>query len=271
MRVIYTNSQMSIHFRDLTSPQIKAAADAGTLLLLPLAQTEEHGNHLPVGTDTFIAEHVCDATARRLSPKVPTLVLPPIEYGYSGKVMTQWAGTFTIPPRLMIELIVEINKSVIAMGFRKIIIVNTHGHHQHLAVVAAREIADATGVDVAVLMPNNLIGKEFNEIRKSPPGGACHGGEYETSLVMHFGHDVDLSRADKSDFLKDSSEFCSNDMLAGGGKDFWSTWYRQPSNHGIYGDPTVASADTGKKTFDAIIEKMVAFCTEFHRFIPSSS
>lgn len=259
---------MSIYFRELTSPQIGAAARVNTLLLLPLGQTEEHGNHLPIGTDTFIAEQVCAETARRLGAGIPTLVLPPIEYGYSGQIMTQWPGTFTLPTRLVIDLIVEVCKSVIRMGFRKIVVVNTHGHHQHLAVVAAREIADATGVDVAVLMPNSLIGAEFAQIRNSPAGGACHGGEYETSLVMHFGHPVDLSLADDSDFLKPAGEFCSNDMLAGGGKVFWSTWYRQPSHHGIYGDPTMASAETGRKTFEAIIRKMVQFCTEFHQFEP---
>jgi creatinine amidohydrolase len=261
---------MSIHFRDLTSPEIAVAAKQGSLLLLPLGQTEEHGNHLPVGTDTFIAERVCDETAYRLKDSLPTLVLPPIEYGYSNNVMTQWNGTFTLPTRLVMDLILEICKSVIRMGFRKIVIVNAHGHHQHLAVTAAREIADVTGVDVAVLMPNNLVANEFNAIRKSPPGGACHGGEYETSLMMHFGHDADLAKTNADDFLHDTSEFCSNDMLAGSGKVFWSTWARQKSRVGIYGDPTVASAETGRQTFEAIINEMVQFCTEFHSFKPDA-
>lgn len=261
---------MPVYFRNLTSPEIKEAVSAGTLLLLPLGQTEEHGNHLPVGTDTVIAERVCEETARALANSIPTLVLPPIEYGYSNQVMTKWPGTFTLPTRLVMDLIVEVCKSVIRMGFKKIVIVNTHGHHQHLAVTAAREIADVTGVDVAVLMPNNLIGQEFAEIRKSRPGGACHGGEYETSLMMHFGHDVDLSKADANDCLKDTSVFCSNDALAGGGKVFWSTWARQPSNAGIYGDPTVSSAETGRKTFEAIIKKMADFCTEFFNFKPNT-
>lgn len=261
---------MPIHFRDLTSPAITEAAAAGTLLLLPLGQTEEHGHHLPVGTDTFIAERVCEETARALAASVPTLVLPPIEYGYSNQVMTNWAGTFTLPTRLVMDLIVEVCKSVIRMGFTKIVIVNTHGHHQHLAVTAARKIADITGIDVAVLMPNHLIGQEFAKVRKSKPGGACHGGEYETSLMMHFGHDVDLSEADTGDVLKDTSEFCSNDALTGGGKVFWSTWARQPSNAGIYGDPTVASAETGRKAFEAIIDKMAKFCTEFFNFKPNT-
>ncbi len=259
---------MTLYFRELTSPQVQAAAGSGTLLLLPLGQTEEHGTHLPLGTDTVIAERVCEETARRLQPDIPTLVLPSIDYGYSGHVMTRWPGTFTLPTRLVMDLLLEICKSVIRMGFRKIVIVNAHGHHQHLAVVAAREVADATGVDVAVLMPNSLIGKEFAEIRKSPPGGACHGGEYETSLLMHFGFPVDLSKANNNDFLQDSSDFCSNDMLAGGGRVFWSTWFRQTSQHGIYGDPTVATAETGRKTFEAIIDHMVVFCREFHAFEP---
>ena len=257
---------MSYLFRELTSPQIRAAAESGTLLLLPLGQTEEHGNHLPVGTDTLIAERVCRATAERLAGALPTLVLPSVEYGYSGQEMTRWPGTFTLPTRLVTELLVEVCKSVHRMGFRKIIIVNAHGHHQNLAIVAAREVCDATDAQVAVVMPNSLIKKEYAAIRKSKPGGTCHGGEYETSLIMHFGYDVDLGLTDDRDILRAGSEFCGNDMLIGGGRVFWSTWQRQVSHAGIYGDPTVASAETGRKAFNAIIDQMVAFCREFHRF-----
>ncbi len=259
---------MSLHFSDHTSPQIQAAADAGALLLLPLGQTEEHGNHLPIGTDTMIAQRVCEATAAGLAPDVPALVLPPIAYGYSNQVMTQWAGTFTLPSRLVMDLLVEVCRSVIRMGFRKIVIVNAHGHHSHLAVVAAREIADATGVDVAVVEPHKLIGAEFATFRRSGPGGCCHGGEYETSLIMHFGHPVDLSLADNRDALKHFSGFCSTDTMAGSSRVFWSTWGRQPTTSGVYGDPTVASAETGAKAFEAIVEQMTRFCREFHAFQP---
>ena len=217
----------------------------------------------------MIAERVCETTAHRLAEEVSALVLPAISYGYSAQVMTQWPGTFTLPTRLVIDLLVETCKSVIRMGFEKIVIVNAHGHHQHLAVVAAREIADATGVEVAVVMPNSLVHEQFAAIRKSEVGGACHGGEYETSLMMHFGYDVDLSLADDGDVLKTDSPFCSNDMLIGGGRVFWSTWHRQPSRSGIYGDPTIASAETGRKTFEAIVQQLAEFCKEFRSFKPN--
>jgi creatinine amidohydrolase/Fe(II)-dependent formamide hydrolase-like protein len=87
---------------------------------------------------------------------------------------------------------------------------------------------------------------------------------------MHFGHKVDLAKANAQDFLNDTSEFCSNDMLAGSGKVFWSTWARQRSKAGIYGDPTVASAETGRQTFEAIIDKMTRFCTEFYDSKPET-
>jgi len=258
---------VSCFFRDLTWPQVREAVERNSLLLLPFGQTEEHGRHLPVGTDAIIAERICQAVAERLDGQIPTLVLPSIQYGYSSEEMTRWPGTFVIQPQTMIDLLVDVCSSAIRMGFAKLAVVSTHGHHWHLAVVAARRVADRTGVHIAVTMPQHLLGAQFASIRKSPPGGAIHAGEFETSLMMYFGCPVDLSVADAGDVFRYRSPFIGADSFAGG-KVFWSTWALQPTASGAYGDPTVASADTGKRCMDRLVEAYVAFLQEFYHFQP---
>ena len=58
------------------------------------------------------------------------------------------------------------------------------------------------------------------------------------------------------------NEWVTGDM-AGSGKVFWSTWGREKSKDGYYGDPTVTSAETGKVAFEAIVDETVAFLKEF--------
>ena len=79
-------------FAKLTSPQIGALAEQNALRLIPVGQLEEHGRHLPVGTDTAIAAAVVEAAEQRLHPDPPTVSLPPIWTGYSGKELAHWPG-----------------------------------------------------------------------------------------------------------------------------------------------------------------------------------
>ena len=257
---------MSVLFADQTSPQLGKAIEQNTVLLLPVGQTEEHGNHLPVGTDTLIAERAAVAAAEHLVGRIPVLVMPTLACGYSGKVMTRWPGTIRVRTRVVMDLLFDLCTSVIDMGFRKVMLVNGHGHHTGIGRVVVREVADATGVNIAFTEPARMVGDFFATIRKSGSGGAIHGGEYETSLAMHLGVPVDLSLADARDIFRNPSKFVGGDSVTGSSKVFWSTWGLQQSEQGIYGDPTVASAETGRLLWAKIIERYAEFIEEFWKF-----
>ena len=254
--------------RNLTSPQIGEAVEKGTVLLVPFGQTEEHGRHLAIGADTIIAEKVAETAAKALVGKVPVLVAPSIEYGYSNEVMRKWPGTFIVRPQVMIDLLVDVLSSAVKMGFKKIALVSGHGHHFGLCRVAIRQVFDLTGVNVVLTQPHGFAGKKMAEVRKSGPGGVCHAGEYETSIMMHLGYSVDLSQTDQADMLRYRSDYVSGDGIGGamGGSIFWSTWGLQDSKSGAYGDPTCAAAETGQDLMDAIIEHYCRFLEELYRW-----
>ncbi len=254
---------MSIYLEEQTWPQIQQAIDDDAVLLLPLGQTEQHGTHLQTGCDTIIARHVADAVATKLGGDPLTLVMPPIAYGYVPKAIQNWPGSFRIRWQVMVDYIADVLTSAAEMGFKKIIIISTHGPHGDVAKLAAREVFDRTGLGVVVTMPHTIATDHYKQVRKSKLGGTSHAGEYETSLLMHFGYPVSLEGLDDRDSVKVCNQWVAGDMLNGSGKVSWSTWALQISETGVYGDASVASAETGASMFNAIIGK---YC-ELVRFV----
>lgn len=244
---------MSVLLQDKKWPEIEQAIKDDVILMLPLGQTEQHGTHLQTGCDTIIAEHVAKAVAEKMEGEI--LVMPAIPYGYVPKSVGEWPGTFRIRWEVMVNYIADVCTSAIEMGFKKLIIVSTHGPHGDVARLAAREIFDRTGIGVVVSIPHQVVAKRFKDIRKSELGGTSHAGEYETALLMHFGYPVNLEGIDDRDSVKVANEWIAGDMLNGSGKVSWSTWAMQISETGTYGDPSCATEETGKITFEMIIEE----------------
>ena len=255
-----------IFLRNLNSKQVGTAAQSGTVLLIPVGQTEEHGSHLPIGTDSIIAERVAELAARRMVGEVPVLVAPSIQYGYSNELMREWPGTFIVRPQVMIDLLVDVCCSAVKMGFRKVALVSGHGHHVGICRVAVRQVFDLVGVNVVITQPHSFGRETFAKVRKSGSGGICHAGEYETSIMLHFGHDIDLRDVTDVDRLRFKSDFVSADGIGGAksGSVFWSTWGLQKSQTGAFGDPTVSEAETGKATCEAIVDDYCHFIREFY-------
>jgi creatinine amidohydrolase len=250
-------------FSELTSPQIAEIIARRPLALLPVGQVEEHGPHLPVNTDALIAERVTGTTAARLKD-LPCLLLPTVWSGYSGRELAKWAGTIRLRTRVFADMMFDIIRSLTEMGIEKIVTVNGHGHHPALLEMVAREIADATGVYIACAEVAKMAAPAVQEHRQSPPGGCIHGGEFETSLLLYFGANVNMELAHDRDLFKYQSDNFPGDGFVGSKKAFWSTWGIQRSETGIYGDPTCAKAEFGRLVFEAAVENLESFCREYH-------
>ena len=216
-----------------------------TLVVLPVGQEEEHGPHLPVNTDCVIGEKVAAEGARRVGEDLPVLLMDPIRYGYSGKIMTRWAGTMQVSMETIGKYVYEVCASLVEMGARKIAIVNNHGHHIAPLEMVARKLADEKGVAPIVLVPLYLAADEVRSVLKGGPGSSCHAGELETSLMLLF----DPERVDVSLATDDPVR----EVGLGGGKGvFWSTWERQSTAAGFFGTPSIACIETGERVFEVI-------------------
>lgn len=206
---------MPIEFVLNSSPELAEAIRRNTIVLLPVGQVEEHGPHLPVGTDAFIAEEVAKRVAAAVEGEIPILVMPTVWSTYSIDAAAKWPGLIKVRTRVVIDLVHDILASLLRMGFRKIVLVNAHGNNPELLKVALRELADE--FEAAPVLTNvwSMAAKSFNEVRRSAAGGSIHAGEYETALMLAMGYPVDMSKAPAGESLRFQSQFRANDNFIG--------------------------------------------------------
>ena len=258
---------MEHRFEYLTSEQLRPLIEQKALLIMGIGTIEEHGAHLPTGTDLFITQRFMDDLSAHLDAHsaIPFLTLPAIWTGYSATEMQRWPGTIRMRTRTVMDMMREIIGSLCEMGFDKILVLNGHGHHTELLRVVSREIADDHGVYPAVSNFLYLGAPEYNAVRRGAAGGSIHGGEDETSVMLHYGYDIDPQQYTDVDHVNYRSEFVAGDNFIGSTKVFWSTWNYNPSKTGLLGDPTPSSPEAGRALIDACVIRAAAFAEEYWR------
>jgi creatinine amidohydrolase len=235
---------MSIYYGEQTRVQIAGHIKKNSIIILPVGTTEEHGQHLPVECDAIIAKYIGDELGKAADAAgLPVLVMRTIYYGFSMGAVRRWPGCPNIDTRTFISYIHSIVESLVNEGFRKIVLLDCHGNHDCLLRTVMREIADEYNVFIMIISPSALAGKVYNAIKRDPQGD-IHGGEYETSCILHIApHLVDTSAYTNVDAIR------CNTPLRGP----VSTWGLQETKTGLFGDPTYASAATGKACLDAAV------------------
>ena len=248
----------------LTWSEINEAVLAGKVVLLPIGSTEQHGHHLPLDTDNFLARSVCLETAK-LAPR-EILVMPTIPYGYNEHAQ-DFPGTIHVTYQHFIEYCLDVCKSVAYAGFDRIIIIDGHGSNEHLCEFIARRATVETDAMVASTMWTNLAIDSFEAVRESGYGGAAHAGELETSAYLHLAPErVQMAKAQDhygGAAGKEGSKFLRVDLTKGWGPMKFVNWTSSATPHGVSGAPTLATAEKGEAMMTAVSEDLVAFIREF--------
>lgn len=165
------------------------------VLILPVGSTEQHGPHLPLGTDSFIAEDI----AKILAQKTGGVVAPTLTYGYKSKPLSGggplFPGTIDLQGNTLTMLVYDILKEFIADGFLKIFILNAHFENEAFIVEAAdivsRECPDAVIIETNWwdVLSQEIIDEVFSDVPF--PGWALeHAAVTETSLIMYLRPDL---------------------------------------------------------------------------------
>ena len=169
----------------LSWPQLQAAAQrAGSTVVWPFGAFEQHGPHLPLGTDGLFADRLLDAVLEELPQHLPIWRLPLQGLGFSPE-HGAFAGTLSLPADTVIQLVDTVGRQLAAAGFSRLVLFNGHGGQIALLQVAARQLR-AAAPQLAVL-PCFLW--------SGPPGVAellpepersqgLHAGLAETSLML---------------------------------------------------------------------------------------
>ena len=169
---------------NLTRPEIKALADRNAIVIVPLGSTEQHGPHLPVGADALIATAYAERTAEKLAKDYgkAAVVAPTIAVANSIHHMS-FPGTITLQPQTYMQMLTEYVECVAAHGFRKIILINSHGGNALPTQTAIITINEKLGFPVYFM--NQGMGKEaeFDKILETQRNG-IHACEKETSMLL---------------------------------------------------------------------------------------
>ena len=241
----------------MSSSEIADAVKRNALVIVPIGQTEEHGPHLPTGTDAMIADEVANRIEKALEGEVPVVIMDTIRCGYSVKAVSEWAGTIRLSPDTVTDTMRELCASLCEMGFRKIAVLNCHGNHPAILEMVSRRLADECDVDVPILSAGRLCAEALAQHGEGGEGASCHAGEMETSIMLRLRPDlVKTDRYPTGDRVRVKNP-CS-------GAVFWSTWRRQKSETGAYGDPATASAEKGEKLLEGITQNACKFLRTYY-------
>ncbi len=232
------DSSRSLCLTSLTWVEVSAHLAHDRRLIVPVGTCDQHGPHLPIGTSTLIADALC----AELSSDFGVLRAPALEYGVNLPTERSYAGTATLREKTLHRMLNDLLSSWEDHGFEEFILITAYNYDPHVEALAtvigtqARvRVIEALGIDLSA----------FTE----GPDGAGHGGEIETSLMLHL-YPKRVQMADAEDFQvhSDASVMSHTGSLT-----------RIPATSpGTVGLPTLATAEKGRLIYEYIVQKIRA-------------
>ena len=259
---------------DLAPPDIQWFLDRSDIVLVPIGSCEQHGAHLPLGTDTITALEV----ARRAAEKADVPYAPPFWAGYSPQHMRETetgVGTITFRAATLLEAWYDICRSLIHHGWNKLVFVNGHGSNTKIIDPLLRRVRYETGAFVALYKPYaerymGMVGDLLENPPDETPG--WHASELETSQVL--AHDGTLVRMERAaeDRAQAPPWLPGTFIKADGAPDVEFQGYQYfvfPMDHGefsktgVIGNPFRATAEKGEQALERFADHLVAAIDEF--------
>ena len=170
---------MSVFLQEHTAHRIPDLVEKSKgVVIIPIGSTEQHGEHLPLGTDTYVAQILAEEAAKLTD----TLVAPAIWFGWSPHHMVL-PGTVTVRPEVLIEYLYDVIESLSKHNFDKIVLINGHRivNIPWMQIVAERA-QRRLGVKVVIFDPA-YMSKTISEKLDFGPVG--HAEEIETSHMLY--------------------------------------------------------------------------------------
>src|SRR5215468_9962909 len=242
----------SRYFWELTQPEIAAQFKQHPLVILPAGSVEQHGPHLPAGTDTFAANVI----AHRVAELMDGLVLPATPLGVTPMHMP-FEGTITLKPDTFMRLVIETCASTATHGAKYLMLLNWHEGNIPSLAIAAEALHREHGMTVltvqACYVAEELYGGTCN--------GLTHGGEIEALAVL--AHRPDLVHLDRIENSSDHQHGHKMDRLR-------RTRAYQPvltdvrsiAPTGWFGSPQHATADKGRRMITDIADAIAREATD---------
>jgi len=187
---LWTQQKVKNYLPHMTSPEVTALLEKTDMVIIPVASLEQHGNHLPIGTDFINGVERCKLIAQERD----ILVSPVLMVGQSPYHMG-FAGTITLSADTIIKVHLEAVESLIRHGFKRFIIMNSHGGNRAISTLLVDQINQTTA---GVAVSFGQAARPFMEPSSATPSTVLdrHGGTPETSSSLYLMPDlVQLDKA----------------------------------------------------------------------------
>jgi creatinine amidohydrolase len=254
----------SRNWMEMTWQEVAGADTARWIAVLPLAAVEQHGPHLPLGVDTYIAEAYLARVETMLPADLPVTVLPVQRVGVSVEHLS-FPGTLTLSATTAIATWTELGESLCRAGVRKLVLVTSHGGNVAAMEIVARDLRTRLGM-LAVTVGWHRFGYPDGAFSAEEKKHGIHGGDIETSLML--AAQPGTVRMEKAANAKPESiamarefKWLSAYRPAGFA---WMTQDLHPS--GAVGDATPATAAKGEASLARGAEAFVELLREVDRF-----
>jgi creatinine amidohydrolase len=244
----------------LASPDFATLDPRATLVLQPVAAIEQHGPHLPVGTDAAICRAIVDAALARLEGPGLVLRLPMLAVGVSGEHLG-FAGTLSLEPETAIAVLTEIGRSVASAGLQRLMIFNTHGGQPQIVDIVAQRLRREAGLLVARVnafhfdLPRDWLPEHERRF-------GLHGGLVETALMLAIA--PDLVRSDRRrrflSWAEDVEAGCRRLRVEAGDGIGWLARDLNPA--GVVGDAAAATVELGQAILERYVGQLAALIAD---------
>ncbi|GAA5065605.1 creatininase family protein [Haladaptatus pallidirubidus] len=247
-----------------TYEEIRTIADQeGSILLIPFGSIEQHGHHLPVSTDTILVNAIAHAGSEQLRDSIPLLITPTLWTGRSPHHLP-FGGTISLDTDTALKTLCSVAKTGLENGFNALLFLNGHGGNISLIDDAVSEVgASDQTTEILGLTYFHLASSFVDDIRESDLGGISHGGEFETSLMLHLRPDLVHEEAITGTHRKAIYDTEGRDLFDNGALSVYRP-FTEYSESGAIGEPHLATADKGERLYDGLGEELAKLLEQIH-------
>src|SRR5437016_5591053 len=253
---------------DIHWPDFSPAESARWIAVLPLAATEQHGPHLPVGTDIMIAQAYL-ARARELLPHaIPATFLPLQPVGISTEHV-DYPGTLTVPTEIALKTWMALGESVARAGIKKLVMITSHGGNSAAMSLVAQDLRARHGLLAVTTAWSRLSAAEGLFAAEELHHG-IHGGAVETSIMLaRYRQQVRLEKI--ADFRPASIAMEKDYRRLSAHRPAPLAWQAQDLHaSGAAGDATMASAEKGERLLDHGARAFCELLADVDKFDPDT-
>ncbi|BAY49137.1 creatininase [Scytonema sp. HK-05] len=251
-------------FPYLTWTDIQAMPDKENVVIIqPVGAIEQHGPHLPLIVDAAIGVAVLGKALEKLNPSIPAYALPNLYYGKSNEHW-HFPGTITLSAETLIATLMEVGESVYRAGFRKLVLMNSHGGQPQVMDIVARDLhikySDFLVFPLFTWRVPHITG-ELLTLKEKQLG--IHAGDAETSIMLAILPEQVKMDAAVAEYPPEQAE---GSLLSIEGKLSFAWATRDLSKSGVVGDPTVATKEKGDRILESVSDGWVQVIKDVYAF-----